>query len=421
MCEPLPSPRHPHGRPRVCVFPSPPPAGEAGAVRPWVDTSHPPPLSPLPPGAGEDTIEERTDYFMMWKECKDLQPEIVTMRRELHQIPEVGLNLPKTAAYVAAKLDEYGIPYRKNTGDSGIVATLTGGKPGKTVALRADMDALPILEETGVDYASRHEGCMHACGHDTHTSMLLAAAKVLKTHQEELCGTVRFLFQTAEELSKGAPVMVKEGAMDGVDAVFGTHIGTIIDKGIAAGTFIITPGPSMAAFDRFVIRVKGVGCHVVTIGSIHGGNQYNVIPDEVVIEGTIRTLSEEVRQKVARRIGEISQATASAFGGSVDFEMDWGAPPVVNNPEMAAFAAAAAKEIVGEQMVITEVEHPNMGGEDFAYYLEKVPGTFIFLSSANPELHTDIAHHNSKFNVDESVMWEGSALFVAITEKFLNG
>ena len=456
MCEPLPSPRHPHGRPRVCVFPSPPPAGEAGAVRPWVDTSHPPPLSPLPPGAGEDTIEERTDYFMMWKECKDLQPEIVTMRRELHQIPEVGLNLPKTAAYVAAKLDEYGIPYRKNTGDSGIVATLTGGKPGKTVALRADMDALPILEETGVDYASRHEGCMHACGHDTHTSMLLAAAKVLKAHQEELCGTVRFLFQSAEELSKGVPVMVKEGAMDGVDAVFGTHIGTIIDKGIAAGTFIITPGPSMAAFDRFVIRVKGVGCHgstpekgfdpvnmaahvvlalqtinarefnacvpvVVTIGSIHGGNQYNVIPDEVVIEGTIRTLSEEVRQKVARRIGEISQATASAFGGSVDFEMDWGAPPVVNNPEMAAFAASAAKEIVGEQMVITEVEHPNMGGEDFAYYLEKVPGTFIFLSSANPELHTDIAHHNSKFNVDESVMWEGSALFVAITEKFLNG
>lgn len=393
---------------------------------------------------------------MMWKECKDLQDEIVSMRRDLHQIPEIGLNLPETVAYVTAKLDQYGIPYKMNKTDSGIIATIQGGKPGKTVALRADMDGLPITEQTGVDYASKHEGCMHACGHDTHTSMLLAAAKVLKAHQNELCGTVRLLFQTAEELAKGAPVMVKEGAMEGVDAVFGTHIGTILDKGIPAGTFIVTPGPIMASFDRFVINVKGIGCHgstpekgadpvnmaahivlaiqainarefnacvpvVVTIGSIHGGNQYNVIPGEVVLEGTIRALNEEVRQKVARRIGEISQATANAFGGTVAFEMDWGAPPVVNDNEMAAFAAAAAKEVLGEDKVITSVEHPNMGGEDFAYYLEKAPGAFMFLSSSNPALHTDVAHHNSKFNVDESVMWEGSAVFVAIVEKYLNG
>lgn len=393
---------------------------------------------------------------MMWKECKDLQDEIVSMRRDLHQIPEIGLNLPETVAYVTAKLDQYGIPYKMNKTDSGIIATIQGGKPGKTIALRADMDGLPITEQTGVDYASRHEGCMHACGHDTHTSMLLAAAKVLKAHQNELCGTVRLLFQTAEELAKGAAVMVKEGAMDGVDAVFGTHIGTILDKGIPAGTFIATPGPIMASYDRFIIKVKGVGCHgstpekgydpvnmaahivlaiqainsrefnacvpvVVTIGSIHGGKQYNAIPSEVVIEGTTRALNEEVRQKIAKRIGEISQATASAFGGSVEFEMDWGAPPVVNDNEMAAFAAAAAKEVLGEDKVITSVENPNMGGEDFACYLEKVPGAFMFLSSSNPALHTDVAHHNPKFNVDESVMWEGSAVFVAIVEKFLNG
>lgn len=393
---------------------------------------------------------------MMWKDCKPLQNELVAMRRELHQIPEVGLKLPQTSAYVRAKLDEYGIPYTLNDTDSGIIAVIEGGHPGKTVALRADMDALPILEDTGVDYASKHTGCMHACGHDAHTSMLLGAAKVLKAHQQELHGTVRLLFQTAEELAKGAPVLVANGAVDGADAVFGTHIGTIIDKNIPAGTFIITPGSSMASFDRFVVHVKGAGCHgstpekgvdpvniaahvilaiqainarefnacvpiVVTIGSIHGGSQYNIIPGEVTIEGTIRALEEDVRQTVARRIGEIAAATASAFGGTAELEMDWGAPPVVNDDALAAFAADAAKEVLGEDMVITQVPHPNMGGEDFAYYLEKVPGVFMFLSSANPALHTDVAHHNPKFNVDESVLWEGPAVFVAIVEKFLNG
>lgn len=393
---------------------------------------------------------------MMWKDCKELQSELVAMRRDLHQIPEIGLKLPQTNAYVRSKLDEYGIPYTLNDTDSGIIAVIEGGSPGKTVALRADMDALPILEDTGVDYVSRHPGCMHACGHDAHTSMLLGAAKVLKAHQQELHGTVRLLFQTAEELAKGAPILVANGAVDGADAVFGTHIGTIIDKNIPAGTFIITPGSSMASFDRFVVTVKGVGCHgstpekgvdpvniaahvilglqainarefnacipvVVTIGSIHGGSQYNIIPGEVTIEGTIRALEEDVRQTVARRIGEIASATASAFGGTAELEMDWGAPPVVNDTELAAFAADAAKEVLGDSMVITEVSHPNMGGEDFAYYLEKVPGVFMFLSSANPALHTDVAHHNPKFNVDESVLWEGPAVFVAIVEKFLNG
>ena len=368
----------------------------------------------------------------------------------------MGLNLPETFAYVKAKLDEYGIPYKLSDKDSSFIAEIKGGQPGKTIALRADMDGLPILEETGVDYASQHTGCMHACGHDTHTSMLLGAAKILKAHEKELHGTVRLLFQTAEELAKGAPVLVENGAMDGVDAVFGTHIGTIIDKSIPAGTFIITPGSTMASFDRFILHIKGLGCHgstpekgvdpvniaahvvlaiqaiqsrefnacvpvVITIGSIHGGAQYNIIPGEVTIEGTTRTLDESVRQKVAKRIGEIAAATASAFGGTAELEMDWGAPPVVNDPAMAAFAADAAKEVVGAEHVITEVEHPNMGGEDFAYYLEKAPGAFMFLSSANPALHTDVPHHNCKFNVDESVLWEGSAVFVAIAEKYLNG
>ena len=393
---------------------------------------------------------------MFWKECKDLQEYLVAMRRELHQIPELKFDLPKTRAYVTAKLDEYGIPYVLSDKDSSIIATLNAGKPGKVVALRADMDALPILENTGVDYASKHTGCMHACGHDTHTTMLLGSAKVLAEHKDELNGEVRFLFQTAEEQSKGAQIVVANGGVKGVDAVFGNHIGTIISKDIPTGTVICCPGPVMAFFDRFIIKVKGIGCHgstpekgtdpvniaahlvlgleaivarefnacepvVVTIGMIQGGAAYNAIPSEVLIEGTTRGFNEEVRQKVAKRIGEISVHTAEAFGGSAEFEMDWGAPPVVNDAAMAAFAADCAKEVVGADMVITEVENPNMGGEDFAYYLNEVPGAFMFLSSANPAKGTDIAHHNPKFNVDEDVFWMGSATFVNIAEKFLNG
>lgn len=391
---------------------------------------------------------------MIWNECKDLQSYIVSMRRDLHKIPELGFDLPKTRAYVTAKLDEYGIPYTLSEKDSSIIATLKGGKPGKTVALRADMDALPIQEATGVDYMSTHDGCMHACGHDTHTAMLLGAAKVLAAHKDELCGEVRFLFQTAEELAKGSAIVIENGGVDGVDAVYGMHIGTILSKEIPAGTLIVCPGPVMASYDRFVIKVKGVGCHgstpekgidpvniaahivtslqvisarefnaclpnVITIGKIVGGDQYNIIPDEVVIEGTTRALSEDVRQKMAKRIGEISEATAAAFGGSVEYTMDWGAPPVVNDAKCAAFAADAVKDIFGDKL-ITSVEFPNMGGEDFAFYLDKVPGAFMFISSSNPAKHADIAHHNCKFNVDEDVLWQGSAAFVAITEQFLN-
>ncbi len=377
------------------------------------------------------------------------------MRRDLHKIPELGFELPKTRAYVLEKLDEYGIPYTLSEKDSSVIATLKGGKPGKTVALRADMDALPIKEETGVDYASTHEGCMHACGHDTHTAMLLGAAKVLAEHKDELCGEVRFIFQTAEELAKGSSIVIENGGMDGVDAVFGTHIGTILSKDIPAGTLIVCPGPVMASYDRFVIKVNGVGCHgstpekgvdpvniaahivtsleaisarefnaclpnVITIGKIAGGDQYNIIPGSVLIEGTTRALSEDVRRKMAKRIGEIAEATAAAFGGSVEYLMDWGAPPVVNDAFCAAFAAEAAKDIFGDRL-ITSREFPNMGGEDFAFYLGKVPGAFMFLSSSNPEKGTDIAHHNCKFNVDEDVLWRGSAACGAIAEKYLNG
>ena len=377
------------------------------------------------------------------------------MRRELHQIPEVGDVLPKTREYVEGKLKEYGIPFTENSHDSGLIAVIKGGRPGKTVALRADMDALPIAEENEVDYKSRHEGAMHACGHDTHMAMLLGAAKVLNEHKDELCGNVKLFFQTNEEGSRGAERMVNDGCMDDVDAVFGTHIGCILSRDIPSGTVVAVPGCCMASFDKFVIKVKGIGCHgstpekgvdpiniaahivinlqevlareiaavkpaVLTIGKFNAGVAYNVIPSEVVIEGTIRALEEDVRQELAKRIGEISKATAETFRGSVEYEMIWGAPPVVNDEAMAKLAADCARDVLGADMVVDHIAAPNMGGEDFAYYLMKKPGAFMFLSSADPKKHTDVPHHNPRFNVDEDVLWEGSAVFVRIAERFLN-
>ena len=390
---------------------------------------------------------------MWWKECKDLQEEIVAMRRELHKIPELGFNLPKTREFVVKKLDEIGIPYTLSEKDSSVIATMKCGKPGKVLALRADMDALPITEDTGLSFSSTHPGCMHACGHDTHAAMLLGAIKVLDPHREELSGEIRFFFQTAEELAKGSAIVIENGGMEGVDAVFGIHIGSILDKTIPCGTIACIPGPIMASYDRFVLDVKGVGCHastpekgvdpiniashivlalqtinareiaatdagVITMGMIRGGEQYNAIPSTVHIEGTTRALKEDIRQKLAKRIGEIAKTTAEAFGGSVDYTMDWGAPPVINDKDMALFAQDAIRDIFGEHMV-TYRESPNMGGEDFALYLQKAPGAFMFLSSTNPAKKTDYPHHNPKFDVDEDVFWMGSASFVAIAEKFL--
>lgn len=390
----------------------------------------------------------------MIDKIRNMQDELVSMRRDLHKIPELGLVLPETHGYVSKKLEEYGIEYVNNEGDSGIIAYINKGKPGKVVALRADMDALAIHEETGMEYASQHEGKMHACGHDAHTAMLLGTAKILNEHRDGLNGEIRLLFQTGEEICKGSPVMIRNHAIDGVDAIFGIHIGTILDKDIPCGKFIVCPGPVMASYDRFVIKVKGMGCHgstpekgidpmnitahvilglqaiiarefnahvpaVISIGHITGGSQYNAIPDYVEMEGTTRALDDNVRRRMARRIEEVALHTAKAFGGDIDFEMDWGAPPVVNDAEMAAFAAECASEVLGSENVITHRDYPNMGGEDFAYYLEKIPGAFMFLSSSNPDKCTDIAHHNPKFNIDEDVLWEGPAVMAKIASEML--
>lgn len=391
----------------------------------------------------------------LWRKCAAIQGELVEMRRALHRIPETGERLEKTSAYVISKLEQLGIPYVRSGRDSAIAAHIRGSRPGRCIILRADMDALPIREETGASYASEHDGFMHACGHDAHTSMLLGAAKVLQSDRAALKGEAVLIFQTAEETAKGAKNVIANGWLEGADAAFGMHIGTIISNTAPAGTIFAVPGCCMASFDRFMIRVTGVGCHgstpekgtdpinaaahiitalqainsrefnacapiVVTIGSIHGGSQYNIIPNCVEMEGTIRSVDSGVRMAVAQRIEQIAAAQAAVFGADAQCIIDWGAPPVINDENMAHLAAEAAKEITGEERTVTHLAAPNMGGEDFAYYLEKLPGAYLFLSSANGAKNCAFAHHNSRFNVDEDVLHMGAALYVNITERFLN-
>ena len=197
----------------------------------------------------------------MWKQCESLQEQLVALRRELHKIPELGFDLPKTRALICRTLDGWGVSYQLSQLDSAVLGEIRGGKPGKTLLLRADIDALPVQEETGVDYASTHPGKMHACGHDAHGAMLLGAIKVLHENREQLCGNVKFVFQTAEETVDGAVKAIQAGALDNVDAVFGCHIGNLLGPDLPAGTFSIAPGCVMASVDSFKITVHGKGCH----------------------------------------------------------------------------------------------------------------------------------------------------------------
>lgn len=390
----------------------------------------------------------------MEKKYEALQKYIVSLRRKFHRIPELGKELPKTKELVCEELERIGIPYECSEKDSGILATIQGKYPGKVIALRADMDGLAMHEETQVPYASVHEGMMHACGHDAHMAMLLGAARILNAEKEKLHGTVRLIFQSAEEISRGAEIVIANGWIQDVDAIFGLHIGNILGKEIPNGTLIFPQACCMASFDKFVICVKGQSCHgstpekgvdpvniaahlivalqtiqtreisgtessVITIGKVEGGTQYNVIPDQVILEGSIRALDESVRQYIARRIRGMSTAIAATFGGSCECEIIWGAPPVVNDEAMAELAAASVSDLFEPKDIINNFPIPNLGGEDFAHYLQKVPGAFFFLSSSNPEKGTDIPHHNPRFNIDEDVMWKGSVAFVKIVNRFL--
>ncbi|MDV2583438.1 M20 metallopeptidase family protein [Alkalibacillus haloalkaliphilus] len=371
-------------------------------------------------------------WEQLYEKIDGLYERMVEDRRYLHQHPELSFHEKETAKYIENRYDELGIPYKSNIGGYGIVATLEGGKPGKTIALRADFDALPIQEENDVPYKSKVDGVMHACGHDGHTASLLAVAEAALQFKEELPGTLVFLHQPAEEYAPGgAKPMIEEGALNGVDAVFGTHLwaSTPLNK------IETTKGPFMAGADRFTVTFKGKGGHgalpqqtkdpvvmagqaivelqqvvsrrinplqpaVLSIGKIEGGNAFNVIPDTTSLTGTVRILDKEVQDEVIDEMHKILKGITISY--DADYELDYvkGYPPVVNHAKEAEYYLENAEEIPG--VIGYEEVDPIMGGEDFAYYLEERPGAFFF-TGAQIEGHA-YPHHHPKFDFDERAL-----------------
>ena len=388
------------------------------------------------------------------QEVKAIEQEIINWRRDLHQIPEIGLELPKTAKYVSEKLEAMGIQYHTLVDGNAIVGLIKGTEEGNTIGLRADMDGLPIKEETGLTFASTNNN-MHACGHDAHTAILLGAAKVLNNNRDKFKGNIKLLFQPAEESPGGAKPMIQEGALENpkVDAIMGLHVGKISED-IPKGNVGICYGNLMAAADIINIKVKGKGAHgaypelsvdpiviaaelimslqtiisretkstdpaVLSICKIQGGTNHNIIPDYVELKGTVRTLNNETRNRIAKRIEEITKGITEAHGATYEYDYDFKYPPVINDRDFTADFVESAKKILPEEE-ITEIKVPIMGGEDMSYFLEKVPGTFFFLTNLKEVDGVCYGHHNSKFDVDEQLFWKGSSLLIQAAIDYLN-
>ncbi|PYI54399.1 M20 family metallopeptidase [Paenibacillus flagellatus] len=379
-----------------------------------------------------------------------LYPDMVRWRRHLHRYPELSYGERQTSAFVADLLTQWGLDVRTNVGGYGIVATVRGGE-GPTVALRADMDALPIQDEKTCEYASTVPGVMHACGHDAHTSALLAVANVFAANKGDLRGSVRFLFQPAEEISPGgAAPMIADGAMDGVDAVYGVHLWTPFP----AGTVYSRPGPLMAAADEFVIQIRGKGGHgglphetvdsivvashlvvnlqtiasrsvdpvepcVVSVGKLQAGNGFNVIAESAYLNGTVRSFSVETRDRIVERMKRICESTGDLFGADIELDYKVGYPPVVNDAAESERFSRVAGRLFGSERV--RQSPLIMAGEDFAYYLHRAPGCFMFVGAGNAEAGIDAPHHHPKFDIDETSMLQSAALLASMAEDFLNG
>ena len=380
------------------------------------------------------------------KDAEEIAGQVVEWRRDFHRNPEVAFQEKRTASVIRQYLENLGIPVTE-CAETGLRGILQGDPGGKTVALRADIDALPLKEEGDKEYISQNPEAAHCCGHDGHMAILMGAVKLLSERKNEFKGNVIFLFQPSEErIPGGAKRMIEEGALEGVDTIFGLHLWVPLPTG-AVG---VVKGPMMAQPDAFTIIVRGKGGHgsmphqtvdpilvasqivvnaqsivsrnmdplkpaVVSFGTIEGGTIYNIIPGEVRLTGTVRSFEPEIKNIAKKRIEEIAEGTAKAMGASVEFSYEEGYPPLVNDETMANFVLDVAKRTLGKDKVV-DID-PVMGGEDFAYFLEKVPGAFLFLGAGDG---MDFPHHHPAFDIDENVLPQGVLLMTSLALEYLH-
>ncbi len=370
------------------------------------------------------------------------------IRRDIHAHPEMAYAEHRTAELVARHLESLGIETHRGIGGTGVVGVLRAGSSQRAIGLRADMDALPIVEQNQIDYRSRHEGCMHACGHDGHTTMLMAAAEAL-AKRREFDGTVYLVFQPAEEGMAGAKAMIDDGVLERfpMDAIFGLHNW----PGLASGHFAVHDGPVMASADRFDIEVTGVGCHaamphlgvdpivaasalvqafqtiaartidpldaaVVSTTIFQAGKAQNVIPDRVELAGTVRSFREDVRSTVRRRMHEVCDGVGAAHGVNIELHYRAGYPATVNSSDEAALCAEVARALVGEERVTTDMR-PSMGSEDFSFFLQHKPGCYVWLGNGPGE--GGCLLHNPKYDFNDDLIPVGGAYWVELVRRLL--
>jgi len=381
-------------------------------------------------------------------EVELISKDIIEWRRHIHSHPELGLDLPITAKFVSDKLSSWGIDVQTEVGVSGVVGTLNEDKSGSIIALRADMDALPIQETGDVPYKSKNDGVMHACGHDGHTAMLLGAAKIISEKREMLNGSVKFIFQPGEEGYFGAKHMINDGCLNGVDEIYGIHLWNYQPFGEVG----VKSGPILAAADKFKIIINGIGGHgaapqgtvdaivvgahlvnafqtivsrntnpiesaVVTVGKFHGGNNFNIISDSVELVGTTRAYKEDVREMIIKKMKDIVSGTEKMFGANIELEYQKGYPPTINNTSAYEKLLSSAQKIVGEN---GKEPYLSMGAEDFSYFANEIPGCFFFVGSAPPDREPlSVPHHCSHFDIDERALLVGSSIFLQLIEDLL--
>jgi amidohydrolase len=379
---------------------------------------------------------------------------ITALRRDIHAHPELGFDVPETAARVLRHIGKLpGMTIRTNVARYGIVATLNADRPGRCLALRADMDCLPLAEENEVPYASTRPGVMHACGHDGNTACLVGAAMMLSRMKDELPGKVKFIFQPAEEAGGGGRVMVEEGALENphAEAAFALHGWPVLQ----VGQIGVRPGPVLAATDTLNLTIRGMGAHgahpdlgvdpivvaahvvlalqtissrftsptdpvIVTVAQIHAGTTHNIIPDEARLQGTLRALTPDVRRRTNELVRQITAQTAAAFGAKAELVLEPGYPALINDAEAADLVARVGRDVIGDACVITN-EPPSMGGEDFAYYAERVPAAFFRLGTRPAGAREAPGLHTPRFNFNDDALPVGVAMLCGIARRFLAG